>query len=62
MSQRIPGIDELLSVPEELRRFLEPMKENIEELQGLRGNIRNKAVTYQDLIDLELITSADLPE
>lgn len=42
--------------------LLEPMKEIIETREGVRGMVKQRNVTFQDLIDLGLITEADLPE
>lgn len=61
MSRAIPTID--MTIPEEIRRVLLALKENIEIRENVipNGNIRNKSVTYQDLIDLGVITKDDLP-
>lgn len=57
----IPTVD--MSIPEEIRRVLLALKESVEirENNLPKGNIRNKNVTYQDLIDLGLITKDQLP-
>ena len=62
MSHRsIPTID--MTIPENIRSVLLAIKESIEirENNLPKGNIRNKNVTYQDLIDLGLITKDELP-
>jgi hypothetical protein len=38
------------------------MKELTEELAGQRGDPRNAAVTWQDLIDLGLVKPAEIPQ
>lgn len=60
-NRAIPTVD--MTIPEEVRRVLLAVKESIEVRENTipNGNIRNKNVSYQDLIDLGLITKDDLP-
>lgn len=52
-----------MTIPEDVRRVLLAVKESIEVRENTipNGNIRNKNVSYQDLIDLGLITKDNLP-
>jgi len=57
----IPAVDPETELA--IKRVLTPMKTMLEirEGQNPNSNPRDKNVTYQDLIDLGLITKDDLP-
>jgi len=57
----IPAID--IDIPIAVKNILAPIKAMLEIRQGQNpnSNIRDQNVTYQDLIDLGLITKDDLP-
>jgi hypothetical protein len=57
-----------VSIPEpqqdlgSLQAAVVAMKESVEVLAGQRGNPRDAAVTWQDLIDLGLIIPSEIPQ
>lgn len=57
----IPAID--VNIPLAIKKVLAPIKTMLEirEKQNPNADVRDKHVTYQDLIDLGLITKDDLP-
>ncbi len=57
----IPSID--LSLPENIKSHMRAVKTVIEirENQNPNADILDKRITYQDLIDLGLITKSELP-
>jgi hypothetical protein len=58
---KYPGIPDPSTDPTALRSTAMAMKETIEVLTAQRGNRANAAVTWQDLVDLRLITPAQIP-
>ena len=62
MSTKIPAIPEPQANPESLRQTALSTKSAIEVLAGTRGGKTNAAVTWQDLVDLRLITVARIPK
>ena len=58
---KLPQIPSVHSLPIDVRNVLIPIKEIIETREGKVGDIASRNVTYQDLIDLGLITKDDLP-
>ena len=46
--------------PENLRSATDRLKDGYELLVGHRGTMQHKAVTLQDLIDLGLVTEAEI--
>lgn len=59
MSRGIPYPD---GVDESTRRVLEPMIEILEQREGIRDRTRKMNVTFQDLIDLGLLTEAQVDD
>jgi len=55
----IPSIDKLSDI--QLKLILKPIKEIIEVREGRLGSKKDMAVTYQDLVDLGLITESQIP-
>jgi hypothetical protein len=53
------GIPSLDGIDERTRSVLEPMIETMEKREGVRRRTREKFVTFQDLIDMGLITEAE---
>lgn len=62
MTLKPPAIQEPMPTLESLRQTAGSMKEGIEILTGARGSKLNAAVTWQDLVDLRLITIAHVPK
>lgn len=62
MSAKIPAIQEPQANFESLRQVAVSTKEAIEVLAGTRGTKLNAAVTWQDLVNLRLITVGQVPK
>ena len=58
---KYPAIPEPTTDPVSLRDTALAAKQAFEMLSRQRGNIRNAAVTWQDLVDQGLITAAKVP-
>jgi len=58
---KVPGIPDPQADPESLRQTVLSLKEGVEVLSGQRGGPLNAAVTWQDLVDLGLVTPARVP-
>lgn len=61
MTAKYPGIPEPTTTPESLRDTLLAAKQAIEIHTGQRGSKLNAAVSWQDLINLGLITPSQVP-
>lgn len=61
MTLKPPAIQEPNETPESLRQAVIALKEGMEILSGSRGSKLNAAITWQDLVDLRLITIAKVP-
>lgn len=59
MSKGIPSPD---GVDENTKRVLDPMIEIMEQREGIRTSTRQRFVTFQDLIDLGLVTEATVDD
>lgn len=51
-----------LEVDMGLKRILDPIKEIVELREGKRGDPLQRFVTFQDMIDMGLITEGDVPD
>jgi hypothetical protein len=61
MAAKTAAIPEPISDINSVRNTAAALKENVEIMQGIRGDRTMAAVTYQDLLRLGLITAAQLP-
>jgi len=61
MATKTAAIPEPMANINSVRDTAQALKENMEVLQGIRGDRTTAAVTYQDLLRLGLITAAQLP-
>lgn len=61
MAAKYPSIQEPTTDNESLRLAILALKEAFEILSQQRGSRLNGAVTWQDLVDLELISASDVP-
>lgn len=62
MTVKIPAIPEPQATSESLRQTVGSLKEGMEILAGARGTKLNAAVTWQDLVNLRLITAGQVPK
>jgi hypothetical protein len=58
---KYPSIPDPIATPESLRQSVTQLKEAVEILTRQRKPITAGAVTWQDLLDLELITLEQVP-
>ena len=56
---KLPGIQNI-PLDSENRDILEAIKMTLETREGLRGDVEDRGVTVQDLIDLGLISVGDM--
>ena len=54
-----PGIPEPMAEPEDLRAAVSLVKENVEVMQGKRGDTSLRVPTYKELVDLGVIAQVD---
>lgn len=62
MALKYPAITDPSTDPENLRLAVLALKQAFEIHSQQRGSKLNGAVTYQDLVDLGLITIAEVPD
>lgn len=53
------GIPSADGLDESLRRVIDPLIRTVEKREGVRNSTRERFVTFQDLIDLGLITERE---
>jgi hypothetical protein len=59
--RRYPAIPEPSLTPESQRESIMAMKQTLEILEGVKGSKLASVVTYQNLLDLGLITLKQVP-
>jgi hypothetical protein len=61
MALKYPAVPDPSLDPDSLRLSLQALKQGFEILSQQRGKRLDGAITWQDLVDLELIDAADVP-